>query len=130
MINDFHRWTAWSPWEKLDPAMTRTYSGSPAGVGAVYEWAGSSKVGQGRMEILESSPSRIKIKLDFVKPIEGHNIAEFTLEPQGSDTRVTWAMSGPSPFLSKLIGIFINMDTMIGKDFEQGLSNLRDAAGM
>ena len=127
LISDFHLWNGWSPWEKMDPDMKRTFSGSPSGNGAVYEWNGNSKVGQGRMEITESSPSKIAIKLDFIKPFEGHNVATFTLVPQGDATIVTWAMDGPSPYIAKVIGVFCNMDHMIGKDFETGLANLKTA---
>jgi hypothetical protein len=126
LISDFHRWTSWSPYEKRDPAMKRTYSGAAQGKGAVYEWEGNSEVGQGRMEITDTSdPSRVTIKLDFIKPFEGHNVAEFALVPQGGTTNVTWSMDGPSPYLGKLIGVFVNMDAMIGKDFETGLANLK-----
>ena len=129
LINDFHRWGEWSPWEKLDPEMKRTFSGAPAGVGTVYEWTGNSKVGAGRMEILKTAPaSKLDIKLDFVKPFEGHNIAEFTLTPKGDDTEVLWVMHGPAPFVSKLMGVFVSMDSMIGKDFEAGLANMKAAA--
>jgi hypothetical protein len=95
----------------------------------VYEWDGNNEIGKGRMEITETSPpSKVAIKLDFIKPFEAHNIVEFTLEARGDSTNVTWAMHGPSPYLSKVIGIFINMDRMIGKDFETGLSNLKTVA--
>ena len=128
-ITDFHSWDSWSPWEKMDPAMKRTYSGAASGKGAAYAWEGNSKVGEGRMEITESSPpSKVTIKLDFVKPIEGHNTAEFTLEPKGDSTNVTWAMYGPSPYIAKLIGVFVSMDNMIGKEFETGLANLKTVA--
>jgi len=124
-INDFHIWGAWSPYEKLDPAMKRTYSGATNGKAAVYQWEGNSDVGAGRMEITESSPpSRVGIKLDFTKPFQSHNFAEFTLEPRGDSTKVTWAMHGPNLFVGKVMGIFFNMDNMIGKDFETGLANL------
>lgn len=126
LINDFHSWGAWSPYEKKDPAMKRTMSGAANGNGAVYEWEGDKNVGKGRMEITESSPpTKVTLKLDFVKPFETHNIVDFTLEPKGDSTNVTWAMHGPSPYISKIIGIFINMDSMIGKDFETGLANLK-----
>lgn len=125
-INNFHQWEAWSPYEKLDPAMKRNFSGAEAGIGAVYSWEGDSKVGAGRMEILESAPSSaIKIKLDFLKPMEGHDTAEFTLAPQGDSTTVTWAMSGPAAYIMKVMGVFFDMDHMIGKDFEVGLNNLK-----
>jgi uncharacterized protein YndB with AHSA1/START domain len=128
LIDDFHRWGAWSPYEKLDPDMKRTFGGAPAGKGATYAWEGNSKAGAGHMEITESTPSsKIAIKLDFIKPFEGHNVAEFTLQPQGDATQVTWAMSGPSPYVAKVMGIFFNMDQMIGKDFETGLANLKTA---
>ena len=128
-FDDFNRWAVWSPWEKLDPAMKRTFSGASAGKGAVYAWQGNGKVGEGRMEILESSPSsKLLIKLDFIKPFEGHNTAEYTLTPSGDTTQVTWAMYGPAPYISKLMGVFVSMDSMIGKDFEAGLANLKAAA--
>jgi len=129
MINDFHRWGEWSPWEKLDPEMKRTFTGPPAGQGTVYEWTGNSQVGAGRMEILKGAPaSKVDIKLDFIKPFEGHNVAEFTLTPQGENTEVVWVMHGPAPFVTKLMGVFVSMDSMIGKDFEAGLANMKAAA--
>ncbi|MBK8336403.1 MAG: SRPBCC family protein [Sterolibacteriaceae bacterium] len=129
LIADFHAWSAWSPWEKLDPAMKRTHSGAPSGKGAAYAWDGNNDVGAGRMEIAEVvPPSRITIKLDFSRPMEGHNTAEFTLVPKGDASEVTWTMVGPSPYLSKLIGLFLDMDKMIGKDFEAGLANLKALA--
>ena len=129
LIDDFHRWDSWSPWEKMDPAMKRTYSGAANGKGAVYAWQGNSKVGEGRMEIADTSPpSKVTIKLDFIKPIEGHNTAEFTLEPRGDSTNVTWSMYGPSPYIAKIMGIFVSMDKMIGKEFETGLANLKTVA--
>ena len=129
MINDFHRWGEWSPWEKLDPAMKRTFSGPDAGPGTVYEWTGNDKVGAGRMEILKAAPaSKVAIKLDFIKPFEGHNVTEFTLAPQGEATQVNWNMHGPAPFITKLMGVFVSMDSMIGKDFETGLTNMKAAA--
>jgi carbon monoxide dehydrogenase subunit G len=128
LITDFHRWGAWSPYEKLDPDMKRSFSGADSGKGAVYEWAGSSKVGQGRMEITEAAPSRIAIKLDFLRPMRAHNVATFTLEPQGGATSVTWAMDGPSPYMAKVMHLFFNMDRMVGHDFETGLSNLKTIA--
>ena len=128
LINDFHQWGAWSPWEHMDADLQRAYSGNATGVGAVYNWDGK-KTGVGRMEIMESSPaSLIKIKLDFFKPFEAHNTAEFTLQAQGDSTTVTWAMYGPSPFISKLMGIFFSIDKMVGKDFEAGLEKMKTAA--
>jgi len=132
LIDDFHQWGAWSPWEKLDPAMKKTYSGAPSGKGAVYEWTGNGKVGTGRMEITDAAaPQKVAIQLDFLKPFEAHNVAEFTLAPSGGGdggTVVTWAMHGPSPYVAKLMGVFVSMDKMIGKDFETGLANLKTAA--
>jgi len=128
LIDDFHNWSSWSPWERVDPAMRRTHSGAASGKGAVYEWEGNSKVGQGRMEILEASPSKVIIKLDFLKPFEGHNVAEFAFEPQSDSTGVTWAMYGPAPFFSKVMQVFMSMDKMIGKDFDSGLANLKAIA--
>jgi uncharacterized protein YndB with AHSA1/START domain len=126
VVNDFHRWPDWSPWEKLDPSMKRTQSGTASGKGAIYAWEGNSKAGAGRMEIVESTPaSKVAIQLDFIKPFEGHNVAEFQLQPQGDTTNLTWSMHGPTPFVSKLMQVFVNMDTMIGKDFEAGLANLK-----
>lgn len=129
LINDFNRWGAWSPWEKKDPAMKRTFGAATSGKGAKYAWEGNKDVGKGSMEIAESSPSsKVTIKLDFIEPFEGHNIVDFTLEPKGDSTNVTWSMHGPMPFISKVISVFCNMDSMIGKDFEAGLSNLKAAA--
>jgi hypothetical protein len=130
LISDFRQWTDWSPWENKDPAMKRTYSGAASGRGAVYAWDGNRNVGSGRMEILDASPSsKIVIKLDFIKPFEGHNTAEFTIEPQGDAkavaTNVIWMMYGPSSLMSKVMQVFMNLDTMIGKDFEIGLNNLK-----
>ena len=128
-INDFHRWTAWSPWEKLDPDLKRTHSGAPSGKGTVYEWDGNKKVGKGRMEITdESPPSRIIIKLDFFRPFEAHNTAEFTLAASGGATTVTWAMLGTMPYMMKVMSVFMNMDRMIGENFETGLANLKAIA--
>ena len=128
LINDFKAWPLWSPYEKKDPAMKRSYGAVTAGKGATYAWEGDKNVGQGSMEILEaSSPRKFVIKLDFLKPFEAHNTGEFVLEPKGDTTSVTWAIYGPSPYMSKVIGTFINFDTMIGKDFEQGLASLKSA---
>ena len=126
LINDFHQWGTWSPYENKDPAMKRTFSGAASGNGAVYAWDGNNNVGSGRMEILDASaPSKIVIKLDFFKPFEGHNTAEFTMLPQGDATTLTWRMHGPAPFMSKLMQVFMNLDHMVGKDFEAGLANLK-----
>jgi uncharacterized protein YndB with AHSA1/START domain len=129
LIDDYRNWAAWSPWEKLDPAMKRTFSGSASGKGAVYAWEGTGAVGAGRMEITDSAPpARVAIKLDFIKPFEAHNVVDFTLEPKGDATGVTWTMRGPSPFMSKVMQVFASMDSMVGKDFESGLANLKAAA--
>ncbi|WP_428677517.1 SRPBCC family protein [Reyranella sp.] len=125
-IDGLKRWTEWSPYEGRDPAMKRTYSGAESGKGAVYEWDGNDQVGKGRMEIVDSTPPhRVVIKLDFLKPFEGHNMAELTVEPKGGQTIVTWAMYGPSTFMTKLIGTFMDMDDMIGRDFAAGLAKLK-----
>jgi uncharacterized protein YndB with AHSA1/START domain len=129
LLNDFHQWGSWSPWEKLDPAMTRTHLGAACGKGARYEWSGNQKVGQGRMEITESvPPSKITLQLEFVKPFQARNITEFTLEAQGDSTSLTWAMICHRNLLMKAMSIFMNMDRRIGKDFEAGLANLRALA--
>lgn len=128
LINDLTAWTAWSPYEKKDPAMKRTFGAVTAGKGATYAWEGNKDVGQGGMEIVESGPKKILIKLDFLKPFEAHNMAEFLLEPNGDGTSVTWAIYGPSPYMSKVMSTFINIDDMIGRDFEKGLADLKAAA--
>jgi uncharacterized protein YndB with AHSA1/START domain len=129
LIEDFHAWAGWSPWEKKDPAMKRSFSGPAMGKGAVYAWEGNSEVGQGSMEIVEDSPpSKLVLKLDFVKPFEGHNVVTFTLVPQGETTNVTWTMEGASPFFAKVIGLVCDMDSMIGKEFETGLASLKALA--
>jgi len=124
-LSDFHGWEAWSPWEKMDPAMKRSYSGAAKGKGAAYAWEGNSKVGQGRMEITEAAPSRVAMDLDFVKPFEAHNKVVFTLTPKGDTTEVTWAMQGPVPYPAKVMHVFVDMDSMVGKQFETGLANLK-----
>ena len=126
LINDFKAWPKWSPYENRDPNMQRKLSGTDSGQGAIYEWNGDKNVGQGRMEILESTaPAKIVIKLDFLKPFEAHNTATFTMVPNGDTTEVTWAMDGPSPFISKVMSIFMNFDKLIGTDFVAGLANLK-----
>lgn len=129
LIGDFDRWGAWSPYEKKDPAMKRTRSGPAAGKGAAYAWEGNKDVGMGRMEIADATPpSKVTIKLDFTKPFEAHNIVEFTLVPTGDGTQVTWAMHGPQLYIGKVMGLFIDIDKMVGADFEAGLANLKTAA--
>lgn len=128
LINDFRRWPSWSPYEKLDPEMKRTLSGAEIGKGAAYAWQGNSKAGVGRMEITNSVPSSlVALKLDFEKPFRANNTVDFTLTPSGEDTTVTWAMRGGRPFIAKLMGLFMNFDTLIGRDFEAGLANLKRA---
>jgi hypothetical protein len=123
---DFQKWGAWSPYEKLDPDMKKTLSGAANGKGSVYAWDGNSKAGKGRMEITESSaPTKVTLQLDFEKPFQAHNVAEFTMVPKGDVTEVTWAMGGPTLFVGKVLGLFLDMDKMIGKDFETGLANLK-----
>jgi uncharacterized protein YndB with AHSA1/START domain len=129
LIEDFHKWGAWSPYEKMDPAMTRTYGGPTSGLGSTYAWSGNGKAGAGRMEIIEATaPSKLVTSLDFTKPFQAHNKAIFTLEPEGDATRVTWAMEGDSPFMFKLMDVILNMDKMAGKDFEAGLASLKAEA--
>jgi uncharacterized protein YndB with AHSA1/START domain len=129
ILNDFQKWGSWSPWEKKDPAMKRTFGATTSGKGAKYAWEGNKDVGKGSMEITESSPSsRLTIKLDFIEPFEGHNIVGFALEPKGESTNVTWTIHGPMPYISKVISVFCSMDSMIGKDFEAGLANLKAVA--
>jgi hypothetical protein len=128
LINDLHLFNTWNPYEKMDPQIKGSYSGTQSGMGAAYSWE-STKVGSGRMEIVEATPSRkVVMKLDFLKPFEGHNTAEFTLEPKAGETAVIWAMHGPLAFVPKLMGLFMPMDRMIGKSFESGLANLKAAA--
>ena len=128
LIADFHRWADWSPWEKLDPAMQRTFGGPSAGVGATYGWQGNKDVGSGRMEVKAAAPDKVSIQLDFIEPFEGHNTTDFVLAPKDGGTEVRWVMYGPAPYLSKLMGVFVSMDSMIGKDFEKGLAQLKAAA--
>jgi hypothetical protein len=125
-VNDFHQWQAWSPYDKRDPDMKRTYDGAPAGVGAVYGWNGDNNVGEGRSTIVESKESeRILIQLEFMRPFAGTNMAEFTFQPSGSGTAVTWALDGKYNFMTKAMGLVMSMDKMIGGDFEQGLASLK-----
>ena len=127
LIADFHRWSDWSPWEKLDPAMARTFGGPAAGPGATYAWQGNKDVGSGRMEVKTVAPDRVSIQLDFIEPFEGHNTTDFVLARGAGGTDVRWVMSGPAPFVAKLMGVFVSMDSMIGKDFEKGLAQLKAA---
>ena len=126
LVNDLHNWGQWSPWEKLDPAMKRTHSGAASGTGAVYAWDGNSDAGAGRMEITESVPSsKIVITLDFTKPWASSNTTLFELTPKGDSTTVSWTMSGPSPYITKLMTTFVSMDKLVGGDFEKGLSAIK-----
>jgi hypothetical protein len=125
-VNDFHKWEAWNPWGKIDPAMKQTYEGAPAGTGAIYSWIGNNEVGEGRMTIIESHPSDlIRIKLEFFKPFAANNTAEFTFKPEGNQTVVTWSMSGDKNFMAKAIHLFMNMDKMIGGQFDKGLAEMK-----
>lgn len=128
LINDFHGWQAWSPWEQIDPNMSRTYAGNPQGEGATYAWAGNSNVGEGRMTIVESKPNeRVVIRLEFLAPFEATNRATFDLASAGDGTTVTWAMDGENGFMGKAFALFADMDSMIGADFDKGLAAMREA---
>jgi hypothetical protein len=128
-VNDFHNWQAWSPWAKLDPAAKATFEGSPAGTGAIFRWAGNKEVGEGSMTITESRPSElIKIKLEFLKPFAATNSAEFTFKPEGNQTVVTWSMEGRNNFIAKAFCLFMNMDKMVGGQFEKGLASMKSVA--
>ena len=128
-INDFRQWSQWSPYEKLDPGMKKTYTGAAAGPGAVYAWSGNGKAGEGRMTVLESKPGEfVTLKLEFFKPFAATNQAVFRLVPSEGGTRVTWSMEGENSLMGKTISLFMNMDELVGKDFEQGLANLNGVA--
>lgn len=125
-VNDFHKWDAWSPWASIDPGMRQTHEGEPAGEGSIYAWDGNAKVGSGRQTITESRPHElIRIRLEFFRPFRGTNEVEFLFEPVGEETKVTWDMLCSTTFMSKAFGLFMNMDKMIGKDFEKGLARLK-----
>jgi uncharacterized protein YndB with AHSA1/START domain len=125
-VNDFHKWEAWNPWAKIDPAMRQTYEGPASGPGAVYKWSGNSEVGQGKMTLVESRPNeRIRIRLEFLKPMAAVNTAEFMFEPKGDRTSITWSMTGRNNFPAKAIGLIMNMDKMIGGNFEKGLNDIK-----
>lgn len=128
-VNDFRAWSAWSPWDKLDPGMKRTYEGAPSGAGARYGWTGNDKVGEGRMTIEKSErPSLISIKLEFIKPFASTNQTTFSFAPAGGGTKVTWAMDGHNDFMGKAFSLFMDMDKMVGADFERGLAAMKTAA--
>lgn len=129
LLSDFQRWGAWSPWERKDPGMKRSFGGPKEGKGATYAWDGDKNVGQGRMEIVEATPpSRVALKLDFMRPFQAHNTVRFDLVPKGELTEVVWDMQGPVPYVAKIMHVFIDMDRMVGADFEAGLANLKSAA--
>jgi hypothetical protein len=129
LINDFHQWPKWSPWEELDPDMQRTYSGPEAGVGAVYQWSGNKKAGEGRMEITGDEPdAQVTIALDFIKPFKSSNTTTFEIADAGGASAVTWRMVGPKTFMTRVMGIFKSMDKMVGPDFEKGLQKLSAVA--
>lgn len=128
-VNDFHSWQAWSPWAKLDPSVRNSYEGAPAGTGAAFAWAGNSKVGEGRMTIVESRPSElVRIKLEFLKPFAATNTAEFTFKPEGERTAVTWSMYGRNNFPARAVWLFVNMDKALGAEFDKGLAAMKSAA--
>jgi len=125
-VNDFHNWAAWNPWGKIDPAMKQAYEGAPAGIGAIYTWSGNNEVGAGRMTIIDSRASDlIRVKLEFFKPLAGVSTAEFTFKPDGNQTTVTWSMFGEKNFMAKAVHLFMNMDKMIGGQFEKGLADMK-----
>lgn len=129
LVDDFHQWPRWSPWENLDPNMKRTISGAPSGPGAMYAWDGNRKVGAGRMEITEErKPTHVGINLEFIRPMTGTNPTSFDFTPEGSGTRVNWVMDGPMPYISKVMCIFMSMDKMVGGDFDKGLAKLKAEA--
>ena len=128
-VNELRKWEAWNPWGKIDPAMKSTYEGPPAGIGAINRWAGNNKVGEGSMTITESRPNElVRFRLEFLKPFKGTSTAEFTFKPEGSQTVVTWSMSGKNNFMAKAVGLFMDCDKMIGSQFERGLADLKSVA--
>ena len=129
LVNDFHEWPAWSPWEKMDPTMQRTYEGANSGTNAGYSWAGNNKVGSGRMTIKDSvPPERVGIKLEFFRPMRATSDTTFTFVQQPDGTEVTWKMDGHNGFVAKAFHLFMDMDKLVGKDFERGLDNLKGVA--
>lgn len=128
-VNDLHQWQSWSPWEKLDPQMSRTFLGPPAGVGATYRWVGNKKAGEGVMRIAESRPAYlVRLDLEFIKPFAANNVAEFKFEPEGGKTQVTWSMTGRNGFMGKAFCMVMDMDKMVGADFEKGLAAMKSVA--
>ena len=129
LINDFHNWPQWAPRDREDSTMKRTFSGPENGVGAMSDWSGTGQTGAGRMTITESIPSKsVTVEVDWRRPFAARNINQFTLEPDGTATTVTWTMQGPNLFMMKLMSLFTNMDRMMGEHFESGLQNLKQAA--
>ena len=127
-VNDLHNWEKWNPWQKVDPAMKLQFSGPPAGVGAAYAWQGNKDVGEGRLSIIDSQPSdQVRIKLEFLKPFTATNTAIFTFKPNGNQTEVTWAMEGRNNFMAKAMHLVMNMDKMVGGQFEKGLADMKAA---
>jgi hypothetical protein len=128
-ITDFHKWAQWSPYEKLDPAMKKTFSGAESGKGATYAWSGNSKAGEGTMEIIDADkPTRTAVRITFKRPFKSEGVSEFLLMPRGESTDATWEMTSPTNFVTKLMGMFMNMDDLIGRDFAVGLENLKRVA--
>ena len=130
-VNDLHKWEAWSPWAKVDPNATSTFSGAPSGPGASMHWSGNNKVGEGRMTIMDTRPTDvIHIKLEFLRPFKATNMAEFVFKPEGDQTVVTWTMTGKNNFMGKAFHLFVDCDKMVGKDFEKGLASLNSVTQM
>ena len=128
-ITDFHTWAKWSPWDKLDPAIQRTYGGAPTGTGATYAWVGNDKVGEGRMTIEAVAPtSSVRIKLEFLKPFAATDISTFTVTPEGQGVKLVWSMDGTNNFGAKAAGLFMDMEKMIGNDFDNGLAGIKALA--
>lgn len=128
-VNDFRKWDAWNPWAKIDPAIKQGYEGAPAGNGAVYTWAGNNEVGEGRMTITDSRPNElIRIQMEFLKPFQGRSTAEFTFKPEGDRTAVTWSMAGEHNFIAKAMHLVMNLDRMIGANFDKGLAQMKSVA--
>lgn len=125
-VNDFHKWAAWSPWAKMDPQAKFTFEGAENGAGAIHTWDGNKNLGAGKMTIIESNPhSVIKIQLDFEKPMKSTSVADFKFDHQNDQTTLTWTMSGKCNYMCKLMGLFMNMDKMIGGQFDKGLADIK-----